>query len=211
MQVTGVTPSLQKCTDCCNSIHCPFCSPKIFQPATKSRVLKHLEAHKRKAVKHKVDITSAKATDVKPYCEKEEVLEQDGNGILTTASNEEEITIEEIKTTIVDINRATATYVKTCCEKEGSTDVRTSCVKQTKNSAKSTEYCTSIASEVVLKDIVLDQLDTLKWFGEDKRKVRSSEYIPGDQHTETVTLANRSGTEDVATYPIFFRQNCQIT
>ncbi|CAL8354631.1 unnamed protein product [Arctogadus glacialis] len=53
IQVTGVTPSLQKCTDCCNSIHCPFCSPTIFQPATKSRVLKHLEAHKRNAVKHK--------------------------------------------------------------------------------------------------------------------------------------------------------------
>ena len=47
----------------------------------------------------------------------------------------------------------------------------------------------------------MDQLDTLKWFGEDKRKVRSSEYIPGDQHMETVTLANRSGAEDVTTYP----------
>ena len=83
-----------------------------------------------------MDITSATATDVKPYCEKAEELEQDGNGILTTASNEEEITIEEIKTTIVDINRATATDVKPCCENEDSTDVKTSCVKQTKNSAK---------------------------------------------------------------------------
>ena len=83
-----------------------------------------------------MDITSATATDVKPYCEKEELLEQDGNGILTTASNEEEITIEEMKTTIVDINRARATDVKPCCEKEDSTDVITSCVKQTKNSAK---------------------------------------------------------------------------
>ncbi|CAL8387674.1 unnamed protein product [Boreogadus saida] len=52
------------------------CNRYKFQDAFRTRSSDVIESA---AVPIAVDITSATATDVKPYCEKEEVLEQDGN------------------------------------------------------------------------------------------------------------------------------------
>ncbi|XP_029946718.1 uncharacterized protein LOC115387916 [Salarias fasciatus] len=44
-------PRLQKCLTCCGAVkyHCPFCLPKIFKPAKRSKVKEHLEYHLKQA------------------------------------------------------------------------------------------------------------------------------------------------------------------
>ncbi|KAJ8342745.1 hypothetical protein SKAU_G00326730 [Synaphobranchus kaupii] len=44
---------LEKCVQCCTLYHCPFCKPKVFKPTVHSKLLKHLEAHKNRAVQYK--------------------------------------------------------------------------------------------------------------------------------------------------------------
>uniref|UniRef100_A0A8C2HCX9 acylaminoacyl-peptidase n=1 Tax=Cyprinus carpio TaxID=7962 RepID=A0A8C2HCX9_CYPCA len=46
-------PALQKCKDCCSLYHCPFCGPEMFKPTIKSKCLKHLLGHRRRAIRHK--------------------------------------------------------------------------------------------------------------------------------------------------------------
>ncbi|XP_058640130.1 S9 family peptidase isoform X2 [Onychostoma macrolepis] len=46
-------PSLQRCEDCCSLYHCPFCGPEMFKPTIKSKCLKHLQGHRRRAIRHK--------------------------------------------------------------------------------------------------------------------------------------------------------------
>uniref|UniRef100_A0A1A7Y5G0 Si:ch211-119d14.3 n=2 Tax=Iconisemion striatum TaxID=60296 RepID=A0A1A7Y5G0_9TELE len=44
-------PPVETCTSCCppGLYHCPFCSPAFFKPATRPKVMFHLESHFRKA------------------------------------------------------------------------------------------------------------------------------------------------------------------
>ncbi|XP_042585740.1 S9 family peptidase isoform X2 [Cyprinus carpio] len=46
-------PTLQRCEDYCSLYHCPFCGPEMFKPTIKSKCLKHLEGHRRRAIRHK--------------------------------------------------------------------------------------------------------------------------------------------------------------
>ncbi|KAK2898631.1 hypothetical protein Q8A67_010049 [Cirrhinus molitorella] len=46
-------PALQRCEDCCSLYHCPFCGPEMFKPTIKSKCLKHLQGHRRRAIRHK--------------------------------------------------------------------------------------------------------------------------------------------------------------
>ncbi|XP_039534603.1 S9 family peptidase isoform X1 [Pimephales promelas] len=46
-------PTLQRCEDCCSLYHCPFCVPEMFKPTIKSKCLKHLQGHRRRAIRHK--------------------------------------------------------------------------------------------------------------------------------------------------------------
>ncbi|XP_043102724.1 S9 family peptidase isoform X2 [Puntigrus tetrazona] len=46
-------PTLQRCEDCCSFYHCPFCGPEMFKPTIKSKCLKHLQGHRRRAIRHK--------------------------------------------------------------------------------------------------------------------------------------------------------------
>ena len=53
VQQHGVLPPLQKCVQCCDEYHCPFCAPDKFKPTKHSVCLSHLLMHKKKAVRHK--------------------------------------------------------------------------------------------------------------------------------------------------------------
>ncbi|XP_048065955.1 S9 family peptidase isoform X1 [Megalobrama amblycephala] len=46
-------PAVQRCEDCCSLYHCPFCGPEMFKPTIKSKCLKHLQGHRRRAIRHK--------------------------------------------------------------------------------------------------------------------------------------------------------------
>ncbi|XP_029954677.1 zinc finger protein 224-like [Salarias fasciatus] len=45
-------PELIRCTTCCSSYHCPFCSTAMFQPHKMSKVRTHLNSHFKRAVLH---------------------------------------------------------------------------------------------------------------------------------------------------------------
>ncbi|XP_051248465.1 zinc finger protein 568-like isoform X2 [Dicentrarchus labrax] len=53
IQPRGVTPTPERCTSCCSSVHCPLCRPQIFKPTIWSKVHKHLKGHAKRAVQHK--------------------------------------------------------------------------------------------------------------------------------------------------------------
>ncbi|KAI7797608.1 putative acylamino-acid-releasing enzyme, partial [Triplophysa rosa] len=46
-------PVVQKCQECCSLYHCPYCGPEMFKPTIKSKCLKHLQGHRRRAIRHK--------------------------------------------------------------------------------------------------------------------------------------------------------------
>ncbi|XP_026126571.1 acylamino-acid-releasing enzyme [Carassius auratus] len=46
-------PTLVRCEDCCSLYHCPFCGPDMFKPTIQSKCLKHLQGHRRRAIRHK--------------------------------------------------------------------------------------------------------------------------------------------------------------
>ncbi|XP_051526045.1 acylamino-acid-releasing enzyme-like isoform X2 [Myxocyprinus asiaticus] len=46
-------PVVKRCVECCSLYHCPYCGPDMFKPTIKSKCLKHLQGHRRRAIRHK--------------------------------------------------------------------------------------------------------------------------------------------------------------
>lgn len=45
-------PEIKRCTDCCSSFHCPFCSTTSYRPTGKARVKLHLKIHFNRSVRY---------------------------------------------------------------------------------------------------------------------------------------------------------------
>ncbi|XP_076004935.1 uncharacterized protein LOC142999323 [Genypterus blacodes] len=53
IQAGGQRPAVQRCSQCCVLYHCPLCSPDVFKPSHRCKVLTHLRCHLSRAVHFK--------------------------------------------------------------------------------------------------------------------------------------------------------------
>ncbi|XP_062334414.1 uncharacterized protein LOC134034082 [Osmerus eperlanus] len=53
VQKENTLPSVNKCLDCCNRYHCPFCKTSVFKPTNKYKLRRHLQSHLSRAVNYR--------------------------------------------------------------------------------------------------------------------------------------------------------------
>ncbi|KAA0709702.1 hypothetical protein E1301_Tti019874 [Triplophysa tibetana] len=94
---------LQKCKECCNSFHCPFCASNIFKPTRLIKLKMHLQSHCKKAIVHEDFIVHRCGLGCRPslhyhcmFCTSTVLRRDDFKNHLQVCKRKQLVTIEKL-------------------------------------------------------------------------------------------------------------------